>query len=96
MTSISRDALPQTDDEIEAAFDDLGYGVTVNCVSYFTADMIADLRAARKSWTQPGSVEEDTDDLLLIRDAQAVKGQRRRDVVAVRFGDYCAVYGSDM
>jgi hypothetical protein len=95
MTHISREALPQTDAEIEAAFDALGYGLCVSDLSYFPSDEMDAIRAARRDWSDPGRIETDDPNHLVITRAQATRGQTRRDVVVVRFGAYCAVYGAD-
>jgi hypothetical protein len=52
------------------------------------------VRTASMGWAQPGEIEEDTGDVLFLRDAQPIKGDSRRKVIVVRFGDFCAVYGA--
>lgn len=92
---IGREQITATDEEIEAAFDRLGYAVTADTLAYGLADEIEKFRQARKTWSDPGRIEEDTPDVLVVEKCQAVRRQPRRDVVLVRFGDYCAIYGLD-
>ena len=96
MTDIAREKLTQSDDEIEAAFEELGYGLTINNLCFGPCDEIDDIRAARKEWANPGRVTTDEADVLVIEGAQATRGQRRRDVAVIRFGHYCAIMGADM
>lgn len=95
MTSRSREDLPQTDEEIESAFDALGYGLTVDDLSFGDADEIEAFRQNHTRWNKPGRVTKNTADVLVIEAAQAVKGQRPRDVALVRFGEFCAIMGCD-
>jgi hypothetical protein len=95
MTHIAREKISATDDEIEAAFDDLGYGLTVDDLSFGPADEIENFRRDRREWSDPGRVVEDEPERLVIERAQAVRGQPRRDIALIRFGDYVAIMGMD-
>ena len=100
MPSYSRDRIPASDDEIATAFSKLGYGISADpeCgddLSYGPAAEIDEFRTARRAWHNPGKVITHTPDALEIIGAQTRKGQRRRDVVLIRFGEYCAIYGMD-
>jgi hypothetical protein len=92
---IAREQLTETDEEIEAAFDELGYGLCVENLAFGMADEIEKFRQARKNYSDPGRIEDDTPDLLVIEKCQATRGQARRDVALIRFGEFCAIYGMD-
>ena len=92
---IAREQLIETDEQIEAAFDKLGYCFVAEDGPYFPADEMNRIREARKNWSDRGRIETDTPDVLVIERCQATSGQRRRDLVAVRFGEFCAIYGAD-
>jgi len=90
---IAREQLAETDEQIEAAFDALGYCCSADSLAYGLADELNNFRVARKSWTDPGRVETDEPSCIVIERCQAVRGQTRRDVVLIRFGEFCAIYG---
>ena len=82
-----------TDDQIEAAFDKLGFGVYADDLAV-TTESITDFLEARKGWAKPGIVERNADGELVIVDAQSAAGRPRGSVVVVDFGDVRAVYRS--
>lgn len=90
-----REDLPQSDEEIEAAFEEMGYGICVTDLCFAPASEIAAFTTARAQWSDPGLLVEATPDLLHVEKAQAYRGQPRRDVVMIRFGEHCAIYGCD-
>ena len=92
---IAREQLVETDEQIEAAFDELGYGCCADGLGYGLADEIEKFRQARKAWADAGRIETDTPDVLVIEKCHATRGQPRRDVVLIRFGEFCAIYGLD-
>lgn len=93
MTYVSRDLLPQTDEEIEAAFDDEGFCVSISDLTFATADEFEVIKAARKGWNELGSIRDDEPNLWAVERAQPMKGQPRRDVMIIRFGDFIAIDG---
>lgn len=101
MNDIDRENIQATNEEIEAAFEEhagiaLSADPEYGCdVSFGPASEMDAFRHDRMQWRNPGQLETDTEEVLYIRDAQALKGQRRRDVVLIRFGEYCAIYGMD-
>lgn len=95
MTDLPRTALPQTDEEIEAAFEALGLYLSIEDLCFGPASEIDAFRAARAGWATPGKVEKSECDVFHVSGAQARRGQTRRDVAVVRFGDCCAIYGAD-
>lgn len=80
-----RSEISLTDEEIEARFEELGIGLTIDDVIW-TRDTLDDFRAARKEWAEAGRIEVDEDGVLVISRAQAAKGQPRRTVYVVDFG----------
>lgn len=92
---IAREKIDATDEQIEAAFDELGYGCCADGLVYGLADEIEKFRQARKEWSDPGRIETDTTDVLVVEKCQATRGQPRRDVAMIRFGEFCAIYGLD-
>lgn len=92
---IDRNLIPMSDDEIEAKFDVLGYGLCVSDLS-LADDTIDDFLAARArgSWREAGRIDTHTADTLVIRDVQPAKGQPRRDVVVIDLGPARALYGA--
>jgi hypothetical protein len=57
-----------------------------------TRETIADFIAARKSWREVGQIKETTPTLLIVDNAQAVKGQRRGTLAVVDFGEWRVSY----
>ncbi len=96
MKNCISDKINATDAEIAARFCDLGcrlaigYGDEDSII--VTEDTLDDFRAARKLWREPGKIEIEQTDALVIQDAQAAKGQPRGCVVVVDFGQARAVY----
>lgn len=86
-----RNEIAKTDEEIEAAFDRLGYGITASELTY-TRDTIGSFRDARMSWAKPGRVGKSTDTVFEVMDAAAVASQPRGAVVVIDFGTVRAVY----
>jgi hypothetical protein len=43
----------------------------------------------------PGRIIKDTDDCFIVEDARAMKGQQKRTVCLIRFGEYVAISGMD-
>lgn len=86
-----RDEINLTNEQIEARFDDEGYGLTVDDLS-FTRETVADFAKARGSWHNAGALIDADDGKLVVRGCQAVKGQPRRDLIVVDFGSVRAVY----
>jgi hypothetical protein len=84
-TQPMRSEISLTDEEIEARFEELGIGLTIDDVIW-TRDTLDDFRAARKEWAEAGRIEVDEDGVLVISRAQAAKGQPRRTVYVVDFG----------
>jgi hypothetical protein len=90
MDANTRHLINLTDEEIEARFEDLGYLLTIDDL-YFTSETVDDYRAARLGWINPGEIDEDEPGLLVVKKAQAMKGQPRKDVVVIDFGSGRAV-----
>ncbi len=88
-----RNLIALSDAEIEARFEEAGYGVTIGCLT-FTEFTIAELKAAQDNWNEPGYVYDEEDDYIVIERAQPMRGQPRRDVMIVDFGTIRAVYGA--
>ena len=84
-----------TNEQIEAAFDDLGYGITFDELTIIDAATRTDIRLARKDWNRPGLVEQDDEEAFIVLDAQPMAGQPRRTVVILPVGENrYAVMGS--
>ena len=85
-----RNLITLTDDQIEAAFDSLGGSCNMN-TNYGSIDLIttqdtlADFIAAAKNYNDHGAIEQDGN-TLVIRNAQARKGDVRRDLYVIDFG----------
>ena len=95
MTDISRSAIPLSDAQIEARFDELSIALTVDDLA-FISDSIAEWRVARfEHWSDPGDVTEDTPTEWVVDGAQAYRGQSRRTVAIVDLGVARAIYGFD-
>jgi len=85
-----RNLINLTDEQIEAAFEQLGgecnmnteYG-SIDLVT--TQDTLADFLAAAKNYNDHGAIELDGD-TLVIRGAQVRKGDVRRDLYVIDFG----------
>ena len=85
-----RDEITITDDEIEARFEALGYGCTMENIT-FTRDTMADFRVARLGYAKPGTVLCDDDDGMIFDGVQAAAGQPRRKLYIVDLGAVRAV-----
>ena len=88
-----RNLIKLTDEEIEARFDDLGFGLTIANLT-FTELTIDDIKAARKKWNEPGRIEDEEADYIMIDRAQPTAFQPRRSVVMIDFGAVRAIYGT--
>ena len=96
MTDIARELLPQSDEEIEEAFNSLHLvGLAIDDLCFGPATEIDDFRRGRKEWAKPGRVVRDDGRVFAVEEAQAMRGQARRTVILIRFGDYCGIYGMD-
>jgi hypothetical protein len=100
MTSIARELISASNLEIEAAFEKLGYSVSADPeygldISFGPASEIDEFRKNHSGWSDPGHLVTNTPDALEIIGARASRGQRKREVVLIRFGQYCAIYGMD-
>jgi hypothetical protein len=84
-----REEITLTDEQIEAAFEAVGAGATVSeeygCDVVFTRETIADFLNAADGYAECGKIEQKTNSLI-IRQAQARKGDARADVFVVDFG----------
>lgn len=81
-----RNEITMTDEQICAAFDALGAGVTIDDVQ-FTRDSLDDFRAARAQWAEAGTIRRDAYlDALVISRAQVRRGAPRGTVYVVDFG----------
>lgn len=78
-----RDLIKLTDEQIEAAFNDC---CTVDDLS-FTRDTLADFRAAREKYAEPGRIEKNTESAWELSKAQVSRGQPRRSIRVVDFGE---------
>lgn len=79
-----------TDDQIEAAFQKIGVNLCAEEVT-FTADTLADFESARSQYAEAGHIEDRTDKHLVVRGVQVRKGDKRKDLFVVDFGDRRAV-----
>lgn len=97
MTQIDRNLIDLTDDQIEQLFEDVANIALAadEDVVYGPASEIDDFRAHRKGWARPGLVERDDQEAFVVREAAALKGQPKRDIVLIRVGDYVAIHGTD-
>jgi hypothetical protein len=83
-----REEIRFSDEEIEAHFDESPFGVCIDNVA-FTRDTLADFRNARKTFAEPGSIEEETlggHPALIIEKVQVEKGSKRKSVVVIDYG----------
>jgi Holliday junction resolvase-like predicted endonuclease len=86
-----RNLINLTDDQIETAFDDLGgacnmdteYGA-IDLIT--TQDTIEQFVEAAKNYNDHGAIEK-TESTLIIRNAQVRKGDVRRDLYVIDFGE---------
>jgi len=77
-----------TDEEIEAAFSALGYGVTIDDV-VLTRETLDNFATAVAGYASHGRVESRKaggHPALVVERAQARKGQPRNDLVVIDFG----------
>lgn len=96
MTDIARELLSESDEEIEETFNSLYLvGLAIDDLCFGPAAEIDDFRSGRRQWANPGRVVRDDDRVFAVEGAQAVRGQARRTVILIRFGEYCAIYGMD-
>jgi hypothetical protein len=79
-----------TDEQIEAAFDDIGYATDIDSIA-FTREALDHFRAARGEWAECGRITDDTDNVFAVAKAQVKKGEPRRNVVVIDFGAVRAV-----
>jgi Holliday junction resolvase-like predicted endonuclease len=85
-----RNLINMTNDQIEAAFDDMGGSCNMN-IEYgsidlvTTQDTIEQFVEAAKNYNDHGAIEK-TENTLIIRNAQARKGDVRRDLYVIDFG----------
>lgn len=90
-----RDKIEMTNEEIEAAFEEIGACATVSeeygCDVVFTTDTIADFVSAADDYNEYSSIE-DCGDHLIIHDAQVRKGETRADVFVIDFGEVRGVW----
>ena len=96
MVSIARDMISATDEEIEEAFSEVAQiGLTVDNLCFGDLAEIDAFRSARSGWSSPGNIETDDETGFHVSRAAARKGQSRRDIVLIPFGEFCAIYGVD-
>lgn len=82
-----------TTSEIQARFDAIGAGCDIEVDDItITNDTIEDFQAARSRWNDQGKRVESPDGTLVVRQAQAAKGQQREDIYVVDFGDVRLVW----
>jgi hypothetical protein len=86
-----RNQINLTNEQIEAAFDEQGYGVDADSLVY-TSETFADFLASREGWADKGRIEEQTDSVLRVARCQIAKGQPRVDLVVIDFGAARACY----
>lgn len=94
MAIVDRSLISATDDEIEAAFDAEGFCVSLSDLTFATADEFDLIKVARKGWNELGSIRDDEPNVWAVERAQPMKGQPRRDVMIIRFGDFIAIDGA--
>lgn len=85
MDTNTRHLIDLTDEQIEAQFEELGYLLSIEDI-YFTSESIDDYRVASKGWNEPGEIDTDEPSLLIVKRAQAMKGEPRKDVVVIDLG----------
>lgn len=85
-----RNLITLTDEQIEAAFEEIGGSCNMN-TEYgsidlvTTQDTLADFVDAAKNYNDHGAIEQDGN-TLIIRNAQVRKGDVRRDLYVIDFG----------
>ena len=79
-----------TDEMIESAFDNLGMGLMADEV-VMTHETLDDFVEAARGYASHGAIER-TEKTLVICDAQPRRGDVRRDVYVVDFGDVRGCY----
>jgi hypothetical protein len=78
-------------DKIEAAFSELGIGLTVDDV-IITQDTIEQFKAARSVYRELGRITTDRPDALVVKGVQVAAGQPRTDLFVIDCGKYRAAY----
>jgi hypothetical protein len=94
MTYVDRTNLSQSDEEIEAAFDAEGFCPMISDLTFATADEFEIIKADRENWNLRGEIRDDEENVWAVENAQPMKGQPRRDVMIIRFGDFIAIDGA--
>lgn len=90
------DRITLTNEQIEARFADAGaelaldYGDDENVT--VTAETLAEVVAARAGWATAGTIERNADGTLVIAGMQLLKGDPRRTLYVVDFGDVRLAY----
>lgn len=56
-----------------------------------TRETIEQIEDSRNTWSEYGQTESRSQDCIIIRNAQVVKGQRRHDLAIVDLGDFRAI-----
>lgn len=85
-----RDQITLTDEQIEAAFDAIGYATDIDSL-IFTRETLDDFRAARQGWNEPGQITDDDATIFAVYKPQIRKGDRRDPIVVIDFGAVRAV-----
>lgn len=83
-----RNEIKLTDDAIEAVFDDLGLGVTIEDIE-FSRETIADWIESSAKWAERRGYEVDERSgysYVFFPRAQVIKGQPRTDIYVIDFG----------
>lgn len=95
-TEVTREMVKATDAEIAEAFgeDAETYYLIEDDLAFGLAAEVVDL-GKRQGWSDPGRLVRATADEFLAYGVQFAKGQQRRTVHAVRFGEHCAILGYD-
>ena len=84
-----RDSIKLTDEEIENLVNDAFGGIGVCCDDLvFSRDTIDDFKAARKSYNEPGFLDEGNGKSISILKAQVTKGTPRKDIYVYDFGEF--------
>lgn len=86
-----RNEINLTDEQIEERFEALGFGLCVEDL-VFTRETISDYLAARATYNERGSIQEQGEGFVVLIGVQVAKGQPRRDVAVVDFGSVRAIY----
>jgi hypothetical protein len=98
MNTEFRNQIDLDDDALLAKFGEvarIGLGDVEEDLSFGPASEMLRFKEARRRWSQPGTVIRSDDEVFHVEGAQAFKGQRRRDIVIIRFGDVVAIHGLD-